>query len=344
MGERVDLRWRLRDWSQGDAERGAIAETIQGVADVAAKVSALVAQGPLAGIPNAANGGDRAGFDARADAMFLAALRAAPVAVVAPKRTTDALVLNTDAPLAVAIDSLDGASNIDSNVSVGTIFSIYRTMDAALPGATESAVMQPGSKQVAAGLAMYGPHTALVVSVGDGADGFTLDRESGSFVLTRAGLEIPPGRLEYAINASNYWHWDDAVRGYIDACISAAGATQHEDFNMRWIGTLAAEAYRVIIRGGVFLYPGDDRPGYEQGRFQLVYEANPIAFLVEQSGGAAIDGSRRILDIVPKALHQRVPVVFGSCEEVERVAGFHKDPHTIGERSPLFGRRGLFRS
>ena len=354
MGEGVDIRSHLRDLSaddatrgaatRGAAARGAIAETVQIIADVAAEVSALVAQGPLAGCRNAANGVGLAEIDERADDMFMAALRTAPVAVAASKRAPDAIVLNTDATLAVAIDSLDGASNIDSNISVGTIFSIYRTMDAAQTGSIAAAVMQPGNELLAAGFAMYGPHTALVISVGDGADGFTLDRESRSFVLTGAGLKIPPGRLEYAINASNYWHWDEAVRGYIDACISAAGESQHEDFNMRWIGTLAAETYRVMNRGGVFLYPGDDRPGFEQGRFQLVYEANPIAFLVEQAGGAATDGSRRILDIAPKALHQRVPVVFGSGNEVERVADFYKDPHTIGERSPLFGRRGLFRS
>ncbi len=340
MGERIDVRGHLREFSRGGAEQQAIADTICVIADIAARVSTLVGQGPLAW--STGDDSDESNIEARADALFMAGLGEAPVAVAASKREPDARAMNSGAPLAVAIDSLDGASNIDANVSVGTIFSIYRAASPAEPSAAP--VMRAGAEQLAAGFTMYGPHTALIMSVGDGAHGFALDREAGTFVLTRAGLSIPPGKREYAINASNYWHWDEAVRAYIDACISAAGAMQHEDFNMRWIGTLAAEAFRVLSRGGVFLYPRDDRPGYEQGRFQLVYEANPIAYLMEQAGGAATDDHQRILDIVPKTLHQQVPLVFGSRDEVERVANFHRDPHTSGERSPLFGRRGLFRT
>jgi len=162
-------------------------------------------------------------------------------------------------------------------------------------------------------------------------------------VVGQIKLQIPAGKAEYAINASNYRHWDEAVRLYIDDCLSGAEGPRERNFNMRWIASLVAEAFRIFARGGIFLYPRDDRPGYQHGRLRLVYEANPIALLVEQAGGAATDGEHRILDIAPQQLHQRVPLVFGARDKVERVARYHREPHAIGERSPLFGRRGLFR-
>ncbi len=247
------------------------------------------------------------------------------------------------APLAVAMDPLDGSSNIDANVSIGTIFSLLPRATAG-NGASEAAVLQAGTNQLAAGMVVYGPQTALVLTLGQGTHIFTLERTTSTFVLTRADVRIPVGTREYAINASNYRHWEEPVRAYIDDCIAGAEGPRGENFNMRWIASLVAEAYRIFARGGIFLYPRDARRGYRSGRLRLVYEANPIAFLVEQADGAASDGERRILGIHPRELHERVPLVFGARDKVERVARYHANPHSIGERSPLFARRGLFRA
>jgi fructose-1,6-bisphosphatase I len=347
MGESPSLQSYLATWAGDDAERVSVATTVRSIAGTAVTVSDLIARGPLAGALGAVVGGNAGGdaqkeLDVRANDLFIEALRDGPVAVFGSEENEAALVLNDDAPLAVAIDPLDGSSNIDTNVSIGTIFSIL-PLATATNGSAESALLQPGANQLAAGFAIYGPQTALVLTLGHGTQIFTLDRTASTFVRTRADVQIPFGKREYAINASNYRHWDEPVRAYIDDCISGAEGPRGENFNMRWIASLIAEVFRILARGGIFLYPRDHRPGYEKGRLRLVYEANPIALLVEQAGGAATDGERRILDIPPQELHQRVPLVFGSRDKVERVARYHTDPHAIGERSPLFGRRGLFR-
>jgi fructose-1,6-bisphosphatase I len=348
MSEFRGLRQHLRDWSGDNDARAAVAETVACIAATAAQVSTLVAQGPLAGALHAIVGENVGGdqqkeLDVRADALFLAGLEDAPVAAYGSEEHTAAVALREGAPLAVAIDPLDGSSNIDTNVSIGTIFSILPA-----PGGdkqpADAAFRQPGRNQLAAGFVIYGPQTALVLTLGQGSHIFTLDRNSGDFLLTRADIRIPTGKREYAINASNYRHWEEPVKAYVDDCISGAEGPRGENFNMRWIASLVAEAFRIFARGGIFLYPRDDRPGYQHGRLRLVYEANPIAFLAEQAGGAATDGEHRILDLVPDDLHQRVPLVFGSRDKVEVVARYHSDPHSIGARSPLFGRRGLFRA
>jgi fructose-1,6-bisphosphatase I len=208
----------------------------------------------------------------------------------------------------------------------------------------DAAFLRPGTAQLAAGFVVYGPQTALVLTLRAGTHVFTLDRRTNTFVLTRADVRIPAGRREYAINASNYRHWDEPVRAYVDDCIAGADGPRGTDFNMRWIASLVAEAFRILARGGIFLYPSDARPGYERGWLRLVYEANPLALVVEEAGGAATDGENRILEISPTALHQRVPLVFGCRHKVERVAEYYAGRlPSPGERSPLFGRRGLFR-
>ncbi len=338
----------LQDWSGDNRARAAIAETVARLAETAVQVSGLIAQGPMAGELHAVVGGNAAGdeqkeLDLRAHALFVAALKSAPVAVLGSEESETALILQDDAPLAVAIDPLDGSSNIDTNVSIGTIFSIL-PMAGVGEGRGETVFQQAGSNQLAAGFVIYGPQTALVLTLGQGTHIFTLDRESSVFLLTCANVQIPKGRREYAINASNYRHWDEPVQAYVDDCISGAEGPRGENFNMRWIASLVAEAFRVLVRGGIFLYPRDNRPGYQHGRLRLVYEANPIAFVVEQAGGAATDGEHRILDLIPTELHQRVPLAFGSSDKVDRVARYHTDRHSIGERSPLFGRRSLFRT
>lgn len=350
MGELENLSRYLGDWAGHDADRLGIAAVVQAIAGAAVRIAELIGQGPLAG-PLAAEIGENADGDAqkeldlRANDLFIAALRDTPVAVLASEESETVLVLNQGGSLAVALDPLDGSSNIDTNVSVGSIFSILPgTIDASGNGTAESAVLARGAKQLAAGMVVYGPRTTLVLTLGQGTSIFTLDRGQNRFLLTHPRVEIPTGRREYAINASNYRYWEGSVRAYIDDCVSGAEGPRGEDFNMRWIASLVAEAYRILIRGGIFLYPRDDRPGYQSGRLRLVYEANPIAFIIEQAGGGATDGEHRILDIVPRALHQRVPLVFGSRDKVARVGDYHREPHSLGERSPLFGRRGLFRA
>jgi len=251
------------------------------------------------------------------------------------------LVLDSGAPLAVALDPLDGSSNIDTNVSIGTIFAVFPT----LAGASQPAdhFLRPGHEQVAAGFIIYGPQTSLVFTLGDGVQVFTLDRSAGVFQLAIPRLAIPKDSPEYAVNASNYRHWDDSVRAYIDDCIRGADGPLSRDYNMRWIASLVADAYRILVRGGVFLYPGDQRRDYRKGRLRLIYEANPISFLVEQSGGEATDTVRRVLDIKPKDLHARTPIVFGSIAAVKRINQYHSDPQFSAEHSPLFFQRGLIR-
>ncbi len=217
-------------------------------------------------------------------------------------------------------DPLDGSSNIDVNVSIGTIFSVLRCPEG-VTEPDEKAFLQPGTRQVAAGFAVYGPSTLLVLTVGNGVVGFTLDRELGSWVLTQQKIEISADTKEFAINMSNMRNWEPPVRRYIDECLAGEGGPRGKDFNMRWVASMVADVYRILSRGGVFMYPRDAR--HKNGRLRLMYEANPMAFIVEQAGGAATNGHQRILDIQPEALHQRVGVILGSKNEVERVTAYH---------------------
>ena len=219
-------------------------------------------------------------------------------------------------------DPLDGSSNIDVNVSIGTIFSVLK-MPADDHGVDEGDFLQAGAKQVAAGYCVYGPQTTLVLTVGDGVSMFTLDREQGSFVLTQEDVRIPEDTKEFAINMSNMRHWDEPVKRYIDECLQGKDGPRGKDFNMRWIASMVADVHRILTRGGVFMYPWDKREPHKPGKLRLMYEANPMSWLVEQAGGAATNGRERILDIQPKALHERVSVILGSKNEVERVTRYH---------------------
>jgi fructose-1,6-bisphosphatase I len=221
-------------------------------------------------------------------------------------------------------DPLDGSSNIDVNISVGTIFSILRcpkTADGGYCDPNEKAFLQPGSTQVAAGFAVYGPTTVLVLTVGDGVYGFTLDRESYTFTMTHPDIRIPEDTQEFAINMSNARRWEAPVKRYIDECLAGKDGVRGKDFNMRWVASMVADVFRVLSRGGIFMYPRDSKN--KDGRLRLMYEANPMAFIVEQAGGAATDGVTRILDLKPQGLHQRVAVVLGSKNEVDRVTSYH---------------------
>ena len=220
------------------------------------------------------------------------------------------------------IDPLDGSSNIDVNVSIGTIFSVLR-MPEGDRGVEENDFLQPGKCQVAAGYCVYGPQTTLVLTVGDGVAMFTLDREMGSFVLTQDAVQIPADTREFAINMSNMRHWDAPVKRYIDECLAGKDGPRAKDFNMRWVASMVADVHRIMSRGGIFMYPWDKREPNQPGKLRLMYEANPMAWLIEQAGGAATNGRERIMDVQPTQLHERVSVILGSKNEVDRVTQYH---------------------
>jgi fructose-1,6-bisphosphatase I len=342
MGAHTALGEHLTEWAGGDARRQAVADTVLSLARAGVEMSQLIAMGPLAGDMAAKLGDHSEGddfqkeLDAVTNRIVTAALKASPVAWIGSEEDEHPIALNPGAPLAVNFDPLDGSSNIDTNVSIGTIFSI-------LPADGSSPLLQPGRNQLAAGFIIYGPQTALVLSLGQGTDKFWLDPKAHEFVLAKRGVKIPGGTREYAINSSNFRHWDDAVKAFVIDCKLGADGPRKADYNMRWIGALIAEAFRILARGGVYMYPADGRKGYTNGRLRLLYEANPIAMLIEQAGGACTTGTDRMLDVEPKSLHQRVPLVFGSKVEVEELAHYYREPHSLGGRSPLFSQRGLFR-
>lgn len=244
----------------------------------------------------------------------------------------------------LVFDPLDGSSNSDVNVSVGTIFSIYSRSTA---GDAELAdYLRPGTEQLAAGYAIYGPSTMMVLTLGNGTHGFTLDRESGNFILTHADIRVPENTREFAINTSNERFWEPPVQRYVSECKAGKTGVRGEDFNMRWIASMVAEVHRILMRGGIFMYPKDSKDPSKPGRLRLLYEANPMAMLIEQAGGAASTGRGRIVEVQPDALHQRVPVILGSKNEVERVERYHRDYDDGSDRpfvSPLFAERSLYR-
>ncbi len=244
----------------------------------------------------------------------------------------------------LVFDPLDGSSNIDINISVGTIFSVLRSPR---PGAEARAddFLQPGTEQVCAGFALYGPSTMLVLTTGDGVDGFTLDRDIGAFVLTHPKMRIATETSEFAINSSNERFWEPPVRRYVAECLAGRTGPRGKDFNMRWIASLVAEAFRILSRGGVFLYPADSKDPGLAGRLRLMYEGNPIAFIIEQAGGLASTGRGRLMDVMPQDLHERVPVIFGSRAEVELIERYHREHvEPSADDFSLFNSRSLFRA
>jgi fructose-1,6-bisphosphatase I/sedoheptulose-1,7-bisphosphatase len=246
----------------------------------------------------------------------------------------------------LVFDPLDGSSNIDVNVSVGSIFSILRAPQDVIDSGrdvTEADFLQPGATQVAAGYAIYGPVTMLVLTVGNGVAGFTLNPNLGEFVLTHPHIQVPPDTSEFAINTSNSRFWEPPVKRYVDECLAGKTGPRGKDFNMRWIASMVAEAHRILMRGGVFMYPRDTRDPARQGRLRLLYEANPVGMLVEQAGGRASTGRQPVLGVAPASLHQRIGLVFGSRNEVERIERYHREPSTRDQGVPLFAERSLFR-
>ncbi len=311
--------------------------------DVSQKLAQTIADGPLAGDDLAAAVGTNLGGDGQkaldliADDAYAEALKSTEVRWYASEEQDEVVELNPNGSLALAIDPLDGSSNIDVNVSIGTIFSIFPARD----GANES-FLRPAREQIAGGYFIYGPQTGLVVTFGDGTMQFVMDSRTRKFVCVDRKLDLKTDSTEYAINASNYRHWPRPIRAFIDDCVDGTEGPRGRDFNMRWVASLVAETHRILTRGGIFLYPGDNREGYKRGRLRMVYECAPIAFLIEQAGGKATDAVDPIMDQQAEELHGRTPFVFGSASKVEKVTTYHDLPEN--ETSALFGKRGLFRA
>jgi fructose-1,6-bisphosphatase I/sedoheptulose-1,7-bisphosphatase len=247
----------------------------------------------------------------------------------------------------LVFDPLDGSSNIDVNVTVGSIFSILRAPQEVIDSGrdvVEADFLQPGTQQMAAGYALYGPTTMLVLTVGQGVAGFTLDPNLGQFMLTHPNLRVPEDTHEFAINASNSRFWEAPIKRYVDECLAGKTGPRGKDFNMRWIASMVAEAHRILMRGGVFMYPRDTKDASKPGRLRLLYEANPVGMIMEQAGGRASTGREPMLNVKPTGLHQRIGLVFGSKNEVERIERYHSEPNAYKDNAnPLFVERSLFR-
>ena len=345
MDERVTLRSHLELAAALSPRGAAVGAVITALAAASIELAALIADGPLAGITGKSDGTNTDGdlqkdIDVAADDIMRRALRGAPVAALLSEEAALPETLDPDAPLCVAIDPLDGSSNLENNISVGTIFSIRPRGNDIL-----STFFEPGTAQCAAGFTVYGPQTTLVLALNGQVDIFILERRSQQFILVRSAVKIALDTPEFAINASNRRHWHGPVRAYIDECLAGTNGDRGTDFNMRWIGSLVAEALRILARGGVFLYPADARPGYREGRLRLLYEAHPMALVMEWAGGSATTGRRRILELGAKTPHQRVPLIMGSLRGVRDVAAIHEgiEPMFDNSDAPLFQRRGLFR-
>ncbi len=334
----------LQRYSETAPHALAVAAAVDAIAAASVEIADLIATGQFSDASGLTTGRNSDGdlqrdLDVRADAILRRCLGRLPIAALASEEMREPQIVDRNAKICVAIDPLDGSSNIDINMTVGTIFSILpATDDLAL------AFHQRGTAQLAAGFVTYGPQTSLVLTLGDGVDIFTYDRRSASFRLARSGVQISEACEEFAINMSNRRHWEQPVRAFVDECLAGVDGLANHNFNMRWIGSLVAEVYRILTRGGVFLYPSDARPGYGDGRLRLTYEAHPMALIMEQAGGSASTGRERILDLAAHSLHQRVPLVMGSSNEVRRVEELHCDPLLVASVSaPLFARRGFFR-
>ncbi len=350
----ASLSTRLAKWERREPGRAVLAELIRTIAETGIRLAAVIAIHPLRAAlgpgretvapPPGINpdGDQQQPLDLYAERLFADALAGCDVAAVASEESAGPIPMRPGGSFVVTLDPVDGSSNIDANAPVGTVFGV---LPAGGTTSVEAALLLAGRHQVAAGMIIYGPSTILVLTLGEGTDSYVLDPRTRDFRLARGGVQVPAESREYAINASNARHWGPGIREYIADLVSGAHGPRERDFNMRWLASMVGDAYRILTRGGIFLYPADSRPGYQQGRIRLLYEANPIAFLVEQAGGAATDGATPILDLQPARLHQRVPLVFGSRGKVDRVRRYLVEPGEVAhERFPLFGARGLFRS
>jgi fructose-1,6-bisphosphatase I len=352
--DQLSLTSALDRWSDNAADKRALVAVVHAIAEAGIRLSGAVAVAPLeAALANLsptsrdgeasinASGDEQKPLDLYAEKMVVDALAGLDIAAICSEESAEPILMTPGGSFVVAIDPVDGSSNIDVNAPIGTIFSVLPSLDSADPTA---ALLQPGRHQLAAGMIIYGAATIMVLTLGSGTDVFVLDPRTRYFRLVRHHIELPADSREYAINAANARHWGPGISEYITDLVSGEHGPRERSFNMRWLASLVAEAYRILTRGGIFLYPADSRPGYADGRIRLLYEANPISFLIEQAGGMATDGVDPILDLIPQQLHQQVPFVFGSQAKVERVKRYLVDPELHQAESPLFSSRGLFRT
>ncbi len=325
------------------AATGGFTALLKDVALACKRVSHLVGRGALGGALGEAGSANAQGerqmrLDVLADDIFRRAVeRGGTLEAMASEEMEAPYPIPAEyarGRYLLALDPLDGSSNIEVNAPVGSIFSVLRAPD----------FLQPGTQQLCAGYAIYGPTTMLVLTLGRGTHGFTLDREIGEFVLTHPAITIPADTGEFAINASNARFWEPAVKRYVDECLAGRNGPRGRDFNMRWIASLVADAHRILMRGGVYLYPRDERDATRNGRLRLLYETNPIAMLIEQAGGRASTGGARALEATPRALHERTGFIFGAANEVERLELYHRSHNRRPYDAPLFAARGLFRA
>lgn len=324
----------LRDPSRAHGTLAAdLIQTLETTADACCQISAALKRGALAGILGQAGSSNIQGEDQKKldvisnDILLDAHVRGGHLAGMASEEMDDPFPIpegQAQGRFLLLFDPLDGSSNIDINVSVGTIFSVLEA-PAGSDAAQVAPFLQKGTAQVAAGYAVYGPSTQLVLTLGHGVDSFTLDPDSGEFVLTQESMTIPVETQEFAINMSNQRFWEEPVQHYVGELLAGKTGARGKDFNMRWVAAMVADVHRILTRGGVFLYPLDTKTFSKGGKLRLMYEANPMSWLVEQAGGAASTGRERILDIAPNGLHQRVPVILGSRAEVERAVNYHRE-------------------
>jgi fructose-1,6-bisphosphatase I len=319
-----DLTAALVGWQGGHRGRAAVADAVGAIAATGARLASVIGAADL-----------------DAEARFVAALAGQAVAAVCSARTADPIPLTPDGRLLVTLDPINGSANLDVNAPVGTVFSVLPA--GGHGGDIDAAARQPGRHQLAAGIILYGPRTVLALTLGAGTDIYVLDPATGRFTLSRPGVRIPVDAQEYAVDAANARHWVPGVRSYVSDLVSGSGGPRGRDFTMYWSGALVGDAVRILIRGGVFLCPADERHDHREGRIALVYEANPVAFLCEQAGGLATNGVDRVLDLTADSVHRRTPLIFGSRGKVERVRRYLLDPATTYEQSPLFSPRGLYR-
>lgn len=335
----------------GSEESRDLAALLIDIAAAVKAISAMTAKGALAGVLGSLESENVQGevqkkLDVLSNTAFVNTFELGGlVAGLASEEMDDPLAITGQSkPSFLAIfDPLDGSSNIDVNVSVGSIFSVHRAPKGRAPVADD--YLRAGREQLAAGYAIYGPSTMLVITVGTGTHGFTLDREVGNFILTYPSIKIPEETSEFAINTSNERFWEPPVQRYVAECKAGKTDVRGRDFNMRWIASMVAEIHRILMRGGIFMYPKDTKDPTKPGRLRLMYEANPMGMIVEQAGGLASTGRERILDVVPRAIHQRIPVILGSMQEVDRIERYHREFDAGTDQkysSPLFKERSLF--
>ena len=335
----------------GQPESRNLAALLVDVASAVKAISAMTAKGALAGVLGSLESENVQGevqkkLDVLSNTAFVNTFQLGGlVAGLASEEMDDPITVpNASAQRFLAVfDPLDGSSNIDVNVSVGSIFSVLRAPEGRSPELSD--YLQPGRQQLAAGYALYGPSTMLVLTVGRGTHGFTLDREVGNFILTHPNIQIPADTNEFAINTSNERFWEPPVQRYVAECKAGKTDVRGRDFNMRWIASMVAEVHRILMRGGIFMYPRDMKDPSKPGRLRLMYEANPMGMVVEQAAGIATTGRQRILDVVPEQIHQRIGVILGSRNEVERLERYHQEYDAGTEQaysSPLFKERSLF--